>query len=155
MWTHALVIPFIQLYVTACDWLTAGAAPPRGLIWFLSVGFFSGIVIEIGRKIRAPEDEERGVETYSALWGRKGAVLAWLAASALTAAAALLAANRVDATVPLAGLLGILLSSEAIVARRFLRRPTTNRARLIERLAALGTLCIYLGLCSFPLLLQV
>ena len=30
---------------------------------------FNGIVIEIGRKLRAPADEEHGVETYSALWG--------------------------------------------------------------------------------------
>jgi 4-hydroxybenzoate polyprenyltransferase len=124
------------------------------LIFFLGVGFFGGMVIEIGRKIRAPNDEERGVETYSALWGRKSAVTAWLAACALTAAATLLAASRVDGTAPLAGLLGMVLCGEIIAARRFLRHPTTNGARLIEQMAALATLCIYLGLGALPLLFQ-
>ena len=42
------------------------AASP-GLFWFLIVSFFNGVVVEIGRKIRAREDEEEGVETYSSL----------------------------------------------------------------------------------------
>jgi hypothetical protein len=154
MWTHSLIIPFIQLYVTACDWLAAGAAPPRGLIWFLAVGFFNGIVIEIGRKIRAPEDEEHGVETYSVLWGRRDAVLAWLGASLLTAASALLAANHIDVRGSLAGLVGVLLSAEAAIAWCFLRQPTKRRARLISPMSAVWTLFIYLGLGLLPLLLQ-
>jgi len=154
MWTHALIIPLIQLYVTACDWLAAGAAPPRGLIWFLAVGFFNGIAVEVGRKIRAPEDEEHGVETYSVLWGRRDAVLAWLGASALTAASALLAASPIGVGVSLAGLVGVLLSAEAAIAWCFLRQPTARSARLIESMSAVWTLLIYLGLGPLPLLLQ-
>jgi 4-hydroxybenzoate polyprenyltransferase len=41
---------------------------PNGLIIFLIVTFLNGVVIEIGRKIRAKEAEEVGVETYSYLW---------------------------------------------------------------------------------------
>ena len=44
----------------------------------------NGIVIEIGSKIRAPQDEEEGVETYSFLWGRQTALAAWLGAMFLT-----------------------------------------------------------------------
>jgi 4-hydroxybenzoate polyprenyltransferase len=43
----------------------------NGFFW---VSFFNGTVLEIGRKIRAPQDEEAGVETYSFLWGRGGAL---------------------------------------------------------------------------------
>ena len=38
--------------------------PPHGLFWFLLVSYFNGLVVEIGRKTRAPADEEHGVETY-------------------------------------------------------------------------------------------
>ncbi len=74
LWTHMLIMPLIDLYATACDWSVAYgevslAAVPDGLYWFLIVSFCNGIVIEIGRKIRAPQDEEEGVETYSVLWG--------------------------------------------------------------------------------------
>ncbi len=40
--------------------------------------------VEVGRKLRSPADEETGVETYSALWGRFRAIAAWLAAMTVT-----------------------------------------------------------------------
>ena len=36
-----------------------------GLLWFLIASFFNGMVVEVGRKIRSPADEEAGVQTYS------------------------------------------------------------------------------------------
>ena len=76
MTSHMVIIPLVDLYATACDWRVAGlTGPPAGLSWFLIVSYLNGIVVEIGRKTRAPADEEHGVETYSALWGRQGAVL--------------------------------------------------------------------------------
>ena len=152
--SHMLIIPFIHLYTTACDWLAAGAAPPPGLGWFLMLSFFNGIVIEVGRKIRAPEDEEPGVDTYSALWGRSTAVQAWLSAAAVAAFAAVLAARRIGAALPVAGLLGILLCAAAITAWRFLRKPITCRARLFEPVSGLWTLVVYLSLGAAPLLLH-
>lgn len=74
LWSHMLVVPLIDLYATACDWLPEEAAPPAGLGWFLAASFFNGVVVEIGRKLRAPADEEPGVETYSAVWGRPKAL---------------------------------------------------------------------------------
>ena len=59
-----------------------------GLGWFLAASFFNGIVIEVGRKVRAPQDEEPGVLTYSVAWGRPRALAVWLGAMAVTAACA-------------------------------------------------------------------
>ena len=59
---------------------------------FLLASFTNGIVLEMGRKIRAPADEEHGVETYSALYGPARAVLAWVAIIGVTLALALAAA---------------------------------------------------------------
>lgn len=69
MLSHMLIMPLINFYGTACDWLVTGSLAPVNGLWFLLASFFNGMVIEIGRKIRAPNDEEFGVETYSSLWG--------------------------------------------------------------------------------------
>ncbi len=152
LWTHMLILPLVVLFATACEWLVAGTPPPGGLVWFLVVSFFNGVVIEIGRKIRAPEDEERGVETYSVLWGRRKAVLAWLGAMLLAAVGAWLAADLIGWTAPLLGLLGALLIAAAISAWSFLSHPMTSRAKLIEYMSGLWTLLTYLGLGAAPLL---
>jgi len=151
MWSHMLILPLIDLYGTACDWRVAGVAPPVGLIFLLAVSFCNGFVVEVGRKIRAPEDEEPGVETYSALWGRRRAVAFWYGALLVTAAGALLAAAQIRFAVPLAAVLVALLIAAGVVAQRFLRRTISPRAKLIETSSGGWTLVMYLGLGAVPL----
>jgi 4-hydroxybenzoate polyprenyltransferase len=150
-----LIVPLIDLYATACDWRVAGDTTPHsGLVWFLLAGFFNGVVIEIGRKVRAPRDEEPGVETYSALWGRRTAMMVWLGAMLLSALSGWLAARQIDFGLPVAILLAILLLAATVIAIRFLQKPVTNRARLIEPMSALWTLLIYLSLGAVPLVVS-
>lgn len=151
MWTHMLIMPMIDFYATACDWLVRGAALPDGLLWFLLVSFFNGIVIEIGRKTRAPADEEAGVETYSALWGRAGAVRAWLGAMAVCAACALLAAHAIDFLLPAGAVLGALLLAAAAVGLRFVRVAAAGAGRRLEMLSGTWTLAMYLMVGVVPL----
>jgi 4-hydroxybenzoate polyprenyltransferase len=156
MWSHMLIVPLIDLYTTACDWLAAGAAAPHaGLAWFLIVSFFNGVVIEVGRKIRAPQDEEVGVETYTALWGRPQAIMAWLGALLLTAISAWLAAREIDFARPAGGLLLVLLSFGLIAAIRFLHMPNIRRARAIETVSGIWTVLMYLGIGALPLILRL
>jgi len=152
MLSHMFVMPLIYLYTTACDWRVAQEMPPEGLPWFLGSGFFNGLVIEIGRKIRAPEDEEHGVETYSFLWGRRNAVLAWLGALLLTAISASVAAFQIDFAMPVAWLVGILFVTAIATAWRFLGFPATERAKMIEQVSGMWTLLLYLSLGVLPLL---
>jgi len=154
MWTHMLILPLIDLYATACDWVVAGAARPRGVFWFLAVSFFNGLVVEIGRKLRAPEDEEHGVETYTVLWGRRNAVLAWLGALSLTAICAVLAALEINFVVPVAGILLVLFLLAAIISFRFLQQPVRKRAKLFELMAGVWTLLMYLSLGAIPVLIR-
>ncbi len=108
--SHMLILPLIDLYATACDWLVAGERTAHvGLLWFLVVSYLNGIVIEIGRKTRVAADEEHGVETYSALWGTHGAARAWLLAVLLTAAAAWGTASQIGLAVPTIFMLGGLM----------------------------------------------
>jgi 4-hydroxybenzoate polyprenyltransferase len=150
LWTHMLIMPLIVLYATACEWLVAGVAPPASLPWFLAVGFFNGIVIEVGRKIRGPEDEEPGVTTYTMLWGPGKAVSALLGAMVLAAAAAVPAARRIGVAEPAAGLMVVLLGTGSILGWRFLRLPGTHRAKMVEVMSGVWTLLLYLCLGALP-----
>lgn len=149
MWTHMFIMPLIDFYATACDWLLGLGHPPTGLYWFVLVSFLNGFIIEIGRKIRAPGDEETGVDTYSALWGRRAAVRAWLLAMSLTGGVALVAAGKIDFLLPTAALLGSLFVGSLLFGMRFLRDPKSGKP--FESLAGLWTLCLYLTLGVVPL----
>ena len=155
MWTHMLIMPLIDFYTTACDWLVAGTRPPDGLIWFLLVSLFNGMVIEIGRKIRSPQDEEPGVETYTFVWGRGGAVSAWMAALLTTTLFAWIAASRIGFGRPVLWLLGLLLTAATSLALLFLRDPKTWRGRWFEAMSGIWSLLMYLSLGAVPLLLRL
>jgi 4-hydroxybenzoate polyprenyltransferase len=155
MWTHMLILPLIDLYATACDWRVAGVAAPTGLIALLGVSFCNGFNLEIGRKVRAPGDEEPGVETYSALWGRTRASAAWCGVLLVTAACARAAAAAVRFVAPVIAILAVLLVAAGTVAARYLRRPVTARAKAVELTAGIWTLLLYLSLGIVPLLVRL
>jgi 4-hydroxybenzoate polyprenyltransferase len=154
MWTHMLIMPQIDFYATATDWIGTGSGPPRGVMLFLWVSFFNGMVIEIGRKIRAPQDEEEGVDTYSHVWGRAGAVTAWLIAIGLTAAFALMAAWRIHSLTVAATFLSILVLGAVTIAMRYLSAPATPRAKAVEIMSGIWTLMMYLNLGLIPLAIR-
>ncbi len=155
LWTHMLIMPLIDFYATACDWLASGRSAPPGLFWFLIVSFFNGVVIEIGRKIRAPEDEEPGVQTYSVIWGRRNAVCAWLFALAITAASAGVAAAHIHFLAPVLCLLGLIVACAVINGTLFLRRPVAKAGKRFEAISGLWTLSLYLILGAIPMVIQV
>ncbi len=152
MWSHMLILPLIDLYGTACDWRVAGVDAPPALAFLLLVSFCNGFVVEIGRKIRAPQDEEYGVETYSALWGRRNATIVWLGMLGVTAIAALLAAAQIAFALPVGIPLALLLVAAGLVAARFLRTFGSHAAKGIETVSGLWTLLMYLGLGAAPLI---
>lgn len=151
MVSHMAIMPLIDLYATSTDWQVAGENPPRGLIWFLLASFFNGMVIEIGRKVRSPEDEETGVNTYSALWGPRAAVIAWFAVILGTWVCAVIAASYVDFTWPIFVLFLTMSLVSLVICRRFLKTPEPGRGKWIERLSGVWTLALYLGLGVAPL----
>lgn len=150
LWSHMLILPLITLYATACEWRAVGASMPRGLAWLLVASFFNGLVIEIGRKIRAPEAEERGVETYSALWGRRRATLVWWTAMLLAAATLLPVAKAIGVSAVLAAAFVGVLTLAALTGWRFLERPTSRWAGVFEPVSGLWILVSYLGLGVGP-----
>jgi 4-hydroxybenzoate polyprenyltransferase len=147
-----LIIPLTDFYATACDWQGARVAPPSGLFLFIAVSFFNGVTLELGRKIRAPGDEEKGVRTYSHLWGYRKATLVWLAALLTTAAFALAASTKIGFLPAEATALALLMGIAIVLAFRFLAKPNTAHSQFLNHFTGIWTLVLYLSLGLIPLL---
>lgn len=155
MVTHMAIMPLVDLYTTSCDWAPAGfVRPPHGLLWFLLVSFFNGMAVEIGRKIRSPQDEELGVETYSFLWGRQNAIIAWLGVLACTAGFAYVAAGRIGFARPIFVLLSVLFLAALAVAIYFLQGAVPKGGKFVEAMAGVWSLLMYLSLGFIPMVLR-
>jgi 4-hydroxybenzoate polyprenyltransferase len=151
--SHMVITPLIVLFITACDWHIAGSGWPPALGWFLAAAYANGVVFEIGRKVRAPEDEETGVETYTMLWGPRTAAAVWSAAvigAGICAAVALwrVAAPRVALLA--VGFLVVLAAVALATAIQFARSPVRRRAKRIERFSALWMLLLYVAFALMP-----
>lgn len=150
--THMGIMPLVDFFGTACEWLPRGASAPAGLGWFLAASFFNGIVIETGRKLRQPADEEEGVETYSRLWGKAGGAGVWLAALVATLACAVLAARAIHFMVPVAIALAAVIAVASAMIPGYVKGSLAGKR--IEIVSALWTLTLYLMLGLVPLVLR-
>lgn len=115
--SHMPILPLIAWLAAAPTLAELNAPPQSGAIVAFAlagVGVFGlGAALEIARKIRTPEAEEEGVQTYSQLWGRRNAVIALLGACGLAvlalAAAAYAAGAWWAAAVPVFGLTALIV----------------------------------------------
>lgn len=149
LWTHMLIMPLVDLFATSCLWLPAGVVPDsRGLAFFLIASFFNGIVIEIGRKLRKPSEEEEGVPTYSKLWGLRKASMIWLGCIVVTGVFAIMAASHIDFLVPVMCLLLPIIVCAFVITKSH-DRVSSKRFELI---AGLWTLVLYLSIGLIPLI---
>lgn len=145
--SHMLVMPLIYLYLSACDWVVAGAAPPAALLGWLGAAFCSGLVVELGRKLKAPEQERPGVQTYTVVWGTRPATAAWFGALAVSGALA------GGAAWPLGwawALVGLTLAGALWGAWAFAQQPTPQRAKALEALSALWVLVLHAAVGMLP-----
>jgi 4-hydroxybenzoate polyprenyltransferase len=153
MLSHMAILPMIDLYTTGLDWAVESGTIPTGLEFFLVVTYLNGIVIELGRKIRAPESEEPGVETYSALYGARRATYWWIAA-VITGGLASLAAAAYAGFALEAGICMQMLAIFTILpAIRFIRTPNPENAKRLELAAGIWTIGMYLILGGLPMVL--
>jgi hypothetical protein len=142
--SHMGIMPLIDLYTTGLDWLAVGVAPAPALALFLAVTYLNGIVVELGRKIRVPEEEREGVDTYTSAWGPRVAPGSWLAALLLTSALAWAALIAIGAGSAELALLVLLTLVTAVPALRFLSRPRSSASRGIELASGVWTIAMYL-----------
>ena len=148
LWTHMLIMPIVDFYATACHWIPSGEKPWIGLSFFLAASFCNGLVIELGRKLRQPEDEEEGVPTYSKLWGLKSASWIWFTCLFATGLFAVIAAVIIQFA--LLVLVPLLLLS--LWALKHVLAHKKTKAKTFELIAGVWTLTLYLCLGIIPLL---
>lgn len=157
--SHMMIIPLIDLLLTGVEWRGGGAAPALG--WFLALSFFNGCVLEIGRKCWAPESERPGVESYSANWGLRRAVLAWGACLACAAGCLIGLGLAFDARLSLplvspafvmAGLAGLGLAAGAAIAGWLAAAPRKAGEKALDAASGLWILTCYACAGGLPLL---
>lgn len=159
MASHMVVMPLIDLFATATDWLPHRVEPTGSFGFalgaFLLLSFMNGVAIEVARKCWAPEDERQGVETYSKLWGpnRAGAVAGFAMAAGLGCAVVVHAVSRANGLLlwPLIGF-GLLGMSAAYL---YLTKPTHAHAMRLESFSGIWVLANYLCVGVLPMLLRL
>lgn len=151
MISHMLIMPLIDLFATACDWLVQMQHPPEGLVWFLIVSFFNGAIIEIGRKTWASSMEREGVESYSSVWGLSKALTVWGIAIVGSFACAIAVSIQIDFLIPAVLVLALMMLWMARTALQFLKYKDEAQARALENVSGLWVFCIYLFLGIIPM----
>lgn len=153
--SHMLIIPLVDVFASGFDWFLADVAAPAGLIFFFAVSFMNGIVLEIGRKIKIPEQEEEGVLSYTFQLGTKKAVLLWSLCLTLTlvlaSAAAYYAGHPLSSYIALTVCFALCLAPAIL----FLNGPSLRYSKLIEYSSSLWTFAMYLILGGVPMLLSL
>jgi 4-hydroxybenzoate polyprenyltransferase len=159
MVSHMAIMPLIDLYATACDWLPAGDGGHEGfgltLGAFLLLSLVNGSVIEVARKSWAPEMERDGVETYSRLWGaeRAGIVVMVLLLAGLALSAFINVRSDAGGWV-LAGLMAVTMFA-AWTAIDYAGTPAEKKVKQMETGTAVFVLGNYLLLGVIPLLMSL
>jgi 4-hydroxybenzoate polyprenyltransferase len=152
--SHMLFLPAMDFYSTGLDWRLDHRGPGLSLGVFLCVTFMNGLVVEFGRKLRAPGQEREGVDTYSKLWGPRKAARIWALCVALACGLALWAGSYTR----MGALRVVLLLAVAVAVlgqlRPFLRSMDAATAKRVETASGLWTLFAYGWMGVAPFLLS-
>jgi 4-hydroxybenzoate polyprenyltransferase len=153
LFSHMVITPLIAWLMAgfqlASDQVPLLELPTRAGFYLVCI-LFLGVVLELGRKIRATADEEPGVETYSALWGQRTARGAWLGAGAVAGLALCLVAVQMQGSVTVA-LLGAAggLAIMAWASSRF-TASQPGAGKRIEQASGAFALALLLALALTP-----
>lgn len=150
--SHMMIIPLIDVYSSGLDWLVDESQPHWGLVWFFAVSYMNGLVLEFGRKIRTPEQEEEGVVSYTGMYGTKGGVLIWLLLMFATMLLAIGASHYANFSWLAFVVFGFVFLLNSIPGWLFIKQPTVKKSKYIEYASALWTALMYLSLGSIPML---
>jgi 4-hydroxybenzoate polyprenyltransferase len=150
--SHMAIMPLIDLMLTGVEWVR-GDGPAPALWLFLALSFSNGCVLELGRKLWAPESERTGVETYSKLWGPQPATLVWLVFVAISFALLLGVGRATGHTFAIGGigLIGALICVWA--GRAYAATPTPKSEKTVDTIAGLWVFLCYMTAGFVPVLL--
>jgi len=148
--SHQAITPIFIIWISTIP-LTP-ELPPKSIWGFCLLALFSSFAFEISRKLRGPEDEREGVDTYTKAIGVKCAP--FLALSLILCQALFcpwwLDYVNIDSSLSLPWLIanGAVGLIAILPGFLFLKNPTTKLGKALEGTSALMTLWIYAWLLS-------
>lgn len=148
--SHMFIIPLMALYASGADWLMAGISIPKGIGLFFLASYANGVVIEIGRKIKDPSNEEQN--TYSTMLGTTKATRLWLVILFGALLCNLSAAWYAGYGILAVAILVTVYFVCSLFGFQFMRQPTENKSKWLEKASGIWSLCMYLTLGGIPLL---
>jgi 4-hydroxybenzoate polyprenyltransferase len=142
--THQVIVPLLVLYAFSAR-AESGVLPWGALAWTCVLATGASAAFEVGRKLRAPEEERDGEETYSRPLGPTGASLLAAAVGAVSFCGAVALAWSLSLGaglfVALAALATLLLSAPL----RFALRPSVSAAKPLMAAGAFVSLATWGG----------
>lgn len=154
MLSHMLIIPLADVYASSYDWRLNILDPGAGLLLFFGVSYCNGVVLEIARKLRAPEAEEPGVDSYTKLWGFRSACAVWLIVLTVNCALSIIAVNAAGAPGAIT-VLAVFYMLAIVPWLIFIKNPTAKRSKIIEAVSLIWALAMYLTIGGVPQLLNL
>jgi len=153
--SHMMIIPIVDVFASGFDWFLKAESAPLGMLLFFAVSFFNGLTLEIGRKIKSPENEEPGVLSYTHQVGTYRAVYLWMTMILFTFLLSCYACYFVGHPAISYLVLSAVLLVALVPAFFFLRRPNSKSAKGMEYLSSLWTFTMYLTIGGVPMLAQL
>ncbi|MCH2198588.1 MAG: UbiA family prenyltransferase [Flavobacteriales bacterium] len=151
--SHMLIIPFVDVFASSFDWYIDGRQAPIGLAIFFAVSFMNGIVLEVGRKLRAPDEEREGVLTYSSMLGARKAIHLWIVCLFATATLAAFACIYGGFHPACLIVLTMNLLLCLVVGLRYRGNQSSKNAKTMEVISGIWSIMMYLTIGGLPFLL--
>lgn len=151
--SHMVITPLIDGYGASCEWIQSGSTVLFPMFVFMLSSFCDGTTVEVGRKIRIPEDEEFGVDSYTHLWGIKKAISVWLFCMTISFISTVCAGFQVNVGIPILIILSILYISAWILGISFLRKPSRKLAKGFETFSGVWMITMYFSLGLLPFII--
>ena len=148
--SHMIILPFIDLYATSIEWISRGGTFSFGILVYMISSFCDGTVVEVGRKLRAEENEEYGVDTYTHIWGPRRAMVVWMICITISIVTTILAGFQVRIGMEIIAILSPLYIYAAFIALRFARKPTPQNAKIFTIFPGIWMFLMYLLLGVLP-----
>ncbi len=151
--SHMAIIALIDIFSSGLDWRIDGVNAPAGLGFFIAVSYMNGMVIEFGRKMRAPENEESN--SYTKMLGIKKAIYSWIALLFVTLLLSIIASVFAGYGVLAISILSGVFILCSLTGIFFLLKPSIKSSKYVEYASAVWTLSMYLTLGGIPMLTKL
>lgn len=140
--SHMVIIMLVDLFASTGDWYINEGETHLGLYVLLGASFFNGLVVEFGRKIKAPENEE--FNSYTKKFGVAKTVNIWFLMLFICFTLASICCFLAGYSPLSIILLAVLFVFGMAFGIMFKNKPTVKGSKMIEVVAGIWTLGMYL-----------